>query len=100
MERVYTAVPAGGPIAGNLMRLNAKSVLLYSLVWLPLLACKFLFDVTVIAQTARTAKEIESRSFVLAWGYTSVGKDNAWISIGLWVMTTLMCVFDTYIAFS
>lgn len=100
VERVYTAVPAGGPLAGNLLRQSAKRVLAYTAVWVFILGCKFAFDITILAQTARTARDVEARSFPLAWGYTSTGADNVWISIGLWITAGIVLAIDTYVAVS
>lgn len=99
-ERGYVDVPRGGPEAGDLLRQSTRHIAAYTAVWLAILAGKFAFDITILTETARTARDVQTRSLPLAWGFTSSGSENAWLSVGLWITAGLVLAIDSYVAVS
>jgi hypothetical protein len=81
VEKVRTAVPHGGPIAGNLLRQNFLQIALYTAIWAVILAVKIIFDIQVITQTIVSAENVANLTLVYSWGFSSSGSQNVWITI-------------------
>ena len=82
MEKVYTGVPRGGVLGGNLLRQSFWPVVFYTLIWIFLLACKIIFDLHVITQNAYSTTQITDLTLEYSWGGTTSGAGNVWINIG------------------
>ncbi|RYG56215.1 hypothetical protein EON66_03440 [archaeon] len=80
---MYTNIPLGGPLGGNLLRQDWIRVLSYVGMWLVVMVAKALFDIQVQIQAVRASQTVQSITIPYAWGFLGSGTENVWISIGM-----------------